>query len=158
MMHPLSWSSSSRRRAEHLSENRLLPLAPALIARAPFAPLATSGEGSAVPLAIQPPPASQLSEHPALPLCPSTFPLARSFALLSAHFLARETMALFAWNIRDLHRYSVFLAAAEDMHLVRNLMQIVFAFLAPKTKKAINGPFSSIQVAGRGDSNPRPPA
>jgi hypothetical protein len=41
-------------------------------------------------------------------------------------------MASFAWNIRGLHCYSVYLAASENAHLVRNLVRIVVGVLAPK--------------------------
>jgi hypothetical protein len=62
--------------------------------------------------------ASQLSEHPALPFVLTAFARA-PFALLSGRFLARETMASFAWNIRDLHCDSVCFAASQNSHLVR---------------------------------------
>ena len=45
-------------------------------------------------------------------------------------------MTPFAWNIRDLHCYSVCLAAPENTHLVRNLVRLVFGFLAPEKAKA----------------------
>jgi len=37
-------------------------------------------------------------------------------------------MAPFAWNIRDLHSYSVHFGAAENWHLVRDLVRIVSRF------------------------------
>jgi len=40
----------------------------------------------------------------------------------------RETMALFAWNIRNLHRYSMPFAASGSWHFVQNLVRIVRRF------------------------------
>ena len=45
-------------------------------------------------------------------------------------------MTPLAWNIRDLHCYSVCLAAPENTHLVRNLVRLVFGFLSPEKAKA----------------------
>ncbi len=47
----------------------------------------------------------------------------------------RETMAPFAWNIRDLHCYSVSLAVPEDAQLVRNLLWVVLDFSRHKIQK-----------------------
>ena len=109
------------------------PLALAFNARAPFAPWPRRAKVLLLRSHSRRRPASQLSEHPALPF--SVEVSARAlFALLSARFLARETMAPFAWNIRDLHCYSVSWVVPENTQLVRNLVRIVFAFLAPKSK------------------------
>jgi hypothetical protein len=45
-------------------------------------------------------------------------------------------MALFAWNIRDPHCYSMCFAASESPHLVRNLVRVVFALRAAENTKA----------------------
>ena len=94
-----------------------------------------AGDSVAAPLALQASRKSQLSEHPALAL--SLKARARTpIALLSGRFLARETMVSFAWNIRDLHCYSVCVAASQSSHLVRNLVRVVFALRAPQKANA----------------------
>ena len=45
-------------------------------------------------------------------------------------------MALFAWNIRNLHSYSVRFVARENSHLVRNLVRIVSRFLVCANENA----------------------
>ena len=127
-------SRSRRRAASHLSEHPALQLALALIGRAPFAPAQRGAKVLQLRAHSSRRPAAPLSEHPALPF--SLKACARApFALLSGRFLARETMASFAWNIRDLHCYSVCFAAPENSHLVRNLVRVVFAFRAAAKNK-----------------------
>jgi hypothetical protein len=68
-------------------------------------------------------------------------------------------MTPLAWNIRDLHCYSVCLAAPENTHLVRNLVRLVFGFLAPEKAKAAQMAAGECFIwRGRRGSNPRPPA
>src|SRR6185436_1041745 len=139
---------SSRRRAARVREHRVLPPALALIARSPFAPSLRRAEVSPLRSRSGRRAASQLSEHPALPLALAAFARA-PFALLSGRFLVRETMASFAWNIRDLHCYSVCFAASENPHLVRNLVRVVFALsAAAKNKRREVAAHESFRLAG----------
>ena len=59
-------------------------------------------------------------------------------------------MALFAWDTRNLHCYSVYLAASENSHLVRNLVRVVFGFLAPNNKTGRKRPIF-IDLSGGAD-------
>jgi len=132
MMRPLL--RSSRRRAAGVSEHRMLPFALPRTVRSCFAPVPRRAKVSPLRSRSRRRAASQLSEHPSLPL--SLKACARApFALLSGRFLARETMASFAWNIRVLHCYSVWFAASENSHLVRNLVRVVFALSAAAKNK-----------------------
>ena len=45
-------------------------------------------------------------------------------------------MAPFAWNIRNLHSYSVPFTGSENRHLVRNLVRIVSRFLVCANENA----------------------
>ena len=57
-------------------------------------------------------------------------------------------MTPFAWNIRDLHCYSVCLAAPENTHLVRNLVRLVFGFLASEKANAAKWRLESALFCG----------
>jgi hypothetical protein len=59
-------------------------------------------------------------------------------------------MDLFAWNIPDLHCYSVSSALPETTHLVRNLVRLVFGFLAPKNEMGRKRPIF-IDLSGGAD-------
>jgi hypothetical protein len=125
---------SRHHRAARASEYRVFPLALALNARSPFAPLPRRAKVSPLRSRSRRRAASQLSEHPALPLAPALNARA-PFALLSGRFLARETMASFAWNIRDFAQLFGAFRGLSNWHLVRNLVRVVFALrAAAKTK------------------------
>jgi len=127
-------SRSRRRTASQLSEHPALPLALALNARAPFALSPRGAKVRSLRSRSSRRAASQLSEHPAL-LLARTLSARVPFALLSDRFLARETMASFAWNTRVLHCYSECFAASENSHLVRNLVRVVFALHVARNDK-----------------------
>lgn len=149
---------SSPRRIAPVGEARVLPLAPPLIARSLFAPLARRAEVRARRSHARRRRAARLSEHPAQALGRARFACA-PFASRSDRFLARETMASFAWNIRDLHCYSVCFAALENSHLVRNLVRVLFAvFAAAKAKRCEVAAHENFRLAARRGSTPRPPA
>ena len=141
-------SHAQRRRAARLSGHRAPPLALALVARQRFAQLARRAD---VPLRRTRAGrclAARLSAHPAPPFCRAPLSCA-PFASRSDRFLARETMASFAWNIRDLHCYSVCFAALKNSHLVRNLVRVVFAvFAAAKAKRREVAAHESFRLAG----------
>jgi hypothetical protein len=143
---------SRRRRAAGASEHRVLPLALALDARAPFALSPRRAKVRSLRSRSSRRAASQLSEHPALPLALALALSARApSALLSDRFLARETMPSFAWNTRVLHCYSVCFAASENSHLVRNLVRVVFA-LPQKQNAAKSRRVRALDWRGRRDS------
>ena len=102
--------------------------------------------------------AAQLSEHRALPIARPLgirAPLPAPFV----RFSSRETIAPFAWNIRDWRSYSVRFVALENSHLVRNLVRFVFAFLAAINENAAKWRrINRLIWRGRRGSNPRPPA
>jgi hypothetical protein len=126
----------------------VLPPALALIARSPFAPSLRRAEVSPLRSRSGRRAASQLSEHRALPLA-LALNARTPFALRSDRVLARETMASFAWNIRDFHYYSVCFAALENSHLVRNLVRVVFAILAAaKAKRREVAAHECFELAG----------
>ena len=97
--------------------------------------------------------AARASEHRVLPLA---LPLiARApFAPLSVRILVRETMALFAWNIRDLLCYSVCFGASENWHLVRVVWRFLVCSNAKRREVAAHEGF---RLAGPTGLDPRPP-
>jgi hypothetical protein len=61
----------------------------------------------------------------------------------------RETVTPFAWNIRDLQCYSMSSGCTENTHLVRNLVRLLFGFLAPeKHKRREVAAHESFRLAG----------
>ena len=125
----------SRRRAASLSEHR----APA---RARMHPPAARFAPRAARLTCPAPASPSIARHPA-PLSEHRAParsrlhsLASRFQARYARFTFRETSDLFAWNIRVLVGYSVFLAASKTPDLVTNLVNSNFLYRAAENTKA----------------------
>jgi hypothetical protein len=100
-----------------------------------FAPIAVR---STCPAPASPPSvrrAAPLSEHRS-PTRSSPHSRASRFQARFARFTCRETLALFAWNIRVLACYSVLLAASKNPDLVTNLVNSNFLYRAAEKTKA----------------------